>query len=405
MIETLPSYPVGQRLEACSVMVENPRRVLFLTGAPLLSSLTWEEDKLCAVLQPCFLESSEHHRPPVASAATAAPGWRSLPLVQPHLPTGLTQPDKDGWAPGVQEEVEDETSFLSTSNLSFASATSNVDRNQGSWGSKMKDEKLLSQYYEHSFALHEDVASSQILGSASAIANESFATEAEELSGALSDSDYETDDQLARSKLISSQLSGLKDLPNAAYLYSIIPQTMTVDLVVGIISISQPRTVKTRRGGREVELVEILVGDDSRAGFGINMWLSPVEERKNFGPRNEHLRNETLQLRPRDIVLARQVALCSLRGKVYGQSLRRGMTSLNLLYRNVVDKNDRRGAFRAKEFRDEGERNCQMTKVQKVKDWVLQFVGSNAGPAPLMKTSTSRFRKQAQLERLPNDTP
>ena len=387
-------------------MVENCRKVLFLTGAPLLNSLTWEEDKLCAVLQPCFFESSEHRCQTVASAGTAVPAWRSLPLVQPHLPTGLTQLDRDNGALSVQEDIENETSFLSTSNLSFVSAISNVDRNQGSLGSELSDDELLSQYYEHSFALHEDVPSSQILGSASAMVDESFDTEAEELSVALTDdSDRETDDQLARSKLVSSHLSDLKDMPNAAYLYSITPQTMTVDLVVGIISISQPRTVKTRRGGREVELVEILVGDDSRAGFGINMWLSPVEERINPGPRNEHLRNETLQLRPRDVVLARQVALCSFRGKVYGQSLRRGMTSLTLLYRNVVDKDDRKGTFRAKDFREQGVRDCQMTKVQKVKDWVLQFVGSNAGMAPFAKTSTSRFKKQAQLERLPNDTP
>ena len=387
-------------------MVENCRRVLFFTGAPLLNSLAWEEDKLCAALQPCFLDSSEHHAKTLASAATVGPAWRSLPFAQPHLPTGFTQLDKDGWAIGVQEDGENETSFLSTSDLSFVSATSNVNRNRQSWGSEMNDEELLSQYYEHSFALHEDVPSSQILGSASAIADESFVTETEELSFALTDdSDHETDNQLARAKLISSQLSDLKDLPNAAYLYSITPQTMTVDLVVGIISISQPRMVKTRRGGREVELVEILVGDDSRAGFGINMWLPPAEGRSDSGSRNKHLRDDTLQLRPRDVVLTRQVALCSFRGKVYGQSLRRGMTSLTLLYRNVVDKTDRRGAFRAKDFRDEGVRDCQMTKVQKVKDWVLQFVGSNAGPASLTKTPTSRFRKQAQLEPLPNDTP
>ena len=387
-------------------MVENCRKVLFLTGAPLLNSLTWEEDKLCAVLQPCFFDSSEHPRQTIASAATVAPVWRSLPFVQPHLPTGLTQLDKDGRAFGVQEQGENETSFLSTSDLSFVSAKLSMDQSQASWGSEMDNEEILSQYYEHSFALHEDVPSSRIVGSSSAIADESFVTEPEELSVALTvDSDLESDDQLARSKLISSHLSDLKDLPNAAFLYSITPQTMTVDLVVGIISVSQPRMVKTRRGGREVELVEILVGDDSRAGFGINMWLSPVRERSHSGPSTEHFRNSTLQLRPRDVVLARQVALCSFRGKVYGQSLRRGMTSLDLLYRNVVDQNDRRGAFRAKDFRDEGVRDCQMTKVQKVKDWVLQFVGSNAGPPALANTSTSQFKKQAQLERLPNDTP
>ena len=373
----------------------------------MLNSLTWEEDNLCAVLQPCFYDSSEHsYQTTIASAVTVAPAWRSLPLVQEHLPTGLTQLDKDDRAFGVQDDAENGTSFLSTSDLSSVSAKISVGRSQGSWGSETNNEELLSQYYEHSFALHEDVPPSQILGPTPAIEDESFVTEPEELSVALTvDSDLETDNQMASLKIESSHLSDLKDLPNAAYLYSITPQTMTVDLVIGIISISQPRMVKTRRGGREVELVEILVGDDSRAGFGINIWLSPTQEKKNSGPRDEHLRNDTLQLRPRDVVLARQVALCSFRGKVYGQSLRRGMTSLDLLYRNVIDKNDTRGAFRAKDFRDEGVRGCQMTKVQKVKDWVLQFVGSNAGPPALTNTSTSRFKKQAQLEALPNDTP
>lgn len=394
-----------QRLEACFVMVENCRRVLFLTGAPLLSSLTWEEEKLCAVLQPCFFDSSEHPCQTIATAATIAPAWRSLPFVQQHLPTGLTQLNKTGRPFGVQEDGDNET-FLSTSELSFVSAKLDVEQSQASWSSEMNNEDILSQYYEHSFALHEDVPSSRIVGSTSAIADESFNTESEELSVALTDDDdLKTDDRLARLKLISSHLSDLKDLPNAAFLYSITPQTMTVDLVVGVISISQPRMVKTRRGGREVELVEIVVGDDSRAGFGINIWLSPAQERRTFELTNEHLRNDTLQLRPRDVVLARQVALCSFRGKVYGQSLRRGMTSLDLLYRNVVDKNDRRGAFKPKDFWDGGERDCQMTKVQKVKDWVLQFVGSNAGPPALANTSTSRFKKQAQLEPLPNDTP
>ena len=387
-------------------MVENCRKVLFLTGAPLVNSLIWKEDKLCAVLQPCFFDSSEHSCQNIASAASEAPAWRSLPFVQSYLPTGLSQLNQDGGLLGLQEEGDNETSFLSTSELSFVSARLDVDETQGSWGSELNNEEILSQYYEHSFALHEDIPSSQIVGSTSAIADESFVTESEELSVPLTvDSDLETDDQLARLKLMSSHINDLKDLPNAAFLYSINPQTMTVDLVVGIISISQPRMLKTRRGGREVELVELLVGDDSRAGFGINIWLSPAQESRNSGPRDKHLRNDALQLRPRDVVLAKHVALCSFRGKVYGQSLRRGMTSLDLLYRNVVDRNDMRGAFRAKDFRDAGVGDCQMTKVQKVKDWVLQFVGSHAGPPALANSSTPRFRKQAQLEPLPMDTP
>ena len=387
MVEA-PKHSLEAKYSRYSVMVENGRKVLFLTGAPLSKSLGWNEDELSASLQPCFAEKCPGAKQRLPSIEGAIPSWRALPLVQPHLPTGLTQSSVESWSFRGHNGEKNETSFLSTSNLSCSSSNPGASQSQQSPSCQSIREENLSQYYEHSFALHEDIPSSQILGPVSTAGEESFLTEPEEFSTAFTTkNDFETDDQVTRSKLASGHLSDLKDIPNAAYLHSINPQTMTVNLVAGIISISEPRTIKTRRGGRSVELVEMLVGDDTRAGFGINIWLTPSYESNHSRPQEDILWSTMLQLRPRDIVLVKQVALSSFKGNVYGQSLRRGMTTMDLLYRSVVDNVDRRGAYGAKDLKEESIGDIQILKLKRVKEWVIQFVGAG------------------ELEALPTDTP
>ena len=300
--------------------------------------------------------------------------------------------------------ANEETSFLSiTTEPSFISSS---ERSQQV--SESDNENVFTQYYEHSFAIHENVPSSQIVGAETL--DESFTTEPEEFSvlGSSSLSQSHPEGQRARLRLTSSNLGHLSDMPNAAYLRSITPQTMTVNLVVGIISISQPRTIKTRKGGRTIELVEMLVGDDTKAGFGINIWLPPSQESHNslHHPDEDNLRLRSLHLRPRDIILARTVALSSFRGQVYGQSLRRGMTTLDLLYRNPVDGDDERGAYSAGELERGALNNeSQIRKVKDVKDWVVRFVGAGAGALPEGRVSKSRGAGEKRMQALPNDTP
>ena len=372
---------------------------MVLTGAPLLNSLKWEEEELSAILQPPFLENHPHENQSLSSTEDITPYWRSLPFKQGYLPTGLTQANRHGGSTKFEDDAGNNGSFLSTNDLSFVSAISKANISPGSSKFEANEEENLSLYYEHSFALHEELPSSQIVSLGSFTEDESFATEPEEFSTMLTiDSELEAERQSALSKFMSGHVSDLKDMPNTAYLYSITPQTMTVDLVVGIISIAGPRSINTRRGGREVELVELLVGDDTRTGFGINVWLTPCQDSNKPGSKDERLRNDTLRLRPRDIILATNVALCSFRGKVFGQSLRKGMTTLDLLFRNVVDKDDRTCAFRAEDLRQRNIIEPQMLKLIKVKQWVMQFVGYNTKIAALTGSSAS------QLEALPDDT-
>jgi hypothetical protein len=385
-------------------MLKNPGRMLFLTGAPLPSSLGWEEDDLSATLHPAFAENS---KPDILGASTLsnkAPLWRSLPTEQSHLRTGLTQASRENWSFDGYDDAN-ETCFLSPAELSSVSTNIDARTSQVSLASDSANDNMLSQYYEHSFAVHEDIPSSQIVNPAS-FEDVSFVTEPEESSMAFTaNSEIDSRAQLTLTRLACGHLSDLKEMPNAAYLHSITPQTMTVNLVVGIISISQPRSIKTRQGGRSVELVEMIVGDDTRTGFGINIWLPSPQESSHALPRDGELRTEILELRPRDIVLVKQVALSSFKGKVYGQSLRRGMTTLGLLYRSVIDTEDRRGAFRAKELIDNDVGDPQVRKVKLVKDWVVQFVGATTALPPSNGRKTAPLRQKRQLQTLPNDTP
>ena len=383
-------------------MLDIGRRVLFLTGAPLPKSLGWTDEELCAPLQPGFIERNPIKPTGRSSTNDKAPSWRFLPLEKPHLPTGLTQLSReDPPANNDYAYMDEETSFLTTTSLSFISGDADEYPSERSQVSESDKEDVFTQYYEHSFAVHENIPSSQIVGAESF--DESFTTEPEDFFSASSQSNSEG--QLARSRLTSCHLSDLKDTPNAAYLRSITPQTMTVNLVIGIISVSQPRTIKTRKGGRSIELVEMLVGDDSKAGFGINIWLPPSQERNHSTLQNNDLRTQILHLRPQDVVLAKTVALSSFRGKVFGQSLRRGMTTLDLLYRNVVDEDDARGAYRAAEL-EQGTTNKepQVRKVRVVKDWVMRFVGANTGALPSGRETKSRVAGEKPMQALPNDT-
>lgn len=148
-----------------------------------------------------------------------------------------------------------------------------------------------------------------------------------------------------------------------------------------------------------MELVELCVGDETRAGFEITFWLSdkPVRRQNPTGPTGGYDTRETLaSLRAQDIVLVRNVALASFRGRVYGQSLRKDATKAFLLYRRRIDRNDVGGCYSSSNLDLEklNDMNTQTLKAAKVKDWVDRFVG--------VRASTERLQQKAEV--LPPDT-
>jgi hypothetical protein len=178
-------------------------------------------------------------------------------------------------------------------------------------------------------------------------------------------------------------LPGLKSLPNADHVLRLAPQTITLHLVVGVISITPPRTVQLRRSPRTMDIVEMLVGDETSAGFSVTFWLpsEPTGGGASLKPRRfaddgkdpskGRLGSVLERVGPRDVLLMRNVALSVFQGRVHGQSLNARVclneTTIECLGRvEGVDVE-----------MDGDERRLQ--KVQRVRDWVTHFLGSARG--------------------------
>ncbi|KAE9370400.1 hypothetical protein N431DRAFT_492498 [Stipitochalara longipes BDJ] len=374
-------------------------QLLMFVGAPEASSLDWQESGLLNSFSASIARfagvddrSTTPHRTPITPALTSAstthPSWRSLPLERQHLTTGLTQSfDRHHLFTGLSQSKDSQgTSFFVASQINSFMEELSQAPSESHASSHASAEELLSQFYEESYARHEDIKSSQI-APASDVATSYTSDE-------LSSDSFESPLRsfgATKEVPVSGHLSNLRDLPNAVYLNSIHPQTMTVNLIVGIISIPESRAIKTRRGAA-VELIEVLVGDETRSGLGVNFWLSSSQSAQ------EDMRGILSGLRPRDVVLLRNVALSNFRGKVYGQSLRRDMTKVHLLYRTRVDKSDVRGCYSASDLALGGPAPPQVEKTRRVREWVLKFAGMGAGQ------QKGKGPAQALKEVLPPDT-
>lgn len=146
-------------------------------------------------------------------------------------------------------------------------------------------------------------------------------------------------------KMSRVEITQLEDIPNAAHLRDIEPQTMTVNLIVGIISSPKIRSVYTTVAKRHVNLLELVVGDETRSGFAINIWL-PQDKGVDA-----QLKQEACKLRQGQVVLFQNVALNSFKGRVYGQNLRRNLTRLALVHSHCVGE-----------------------KISAVRNWMAEFV-------------------------------
>ncbi|KAL9117720.1 MAG: hypothetical protein Q9187_005742, partial [Circinaria calcarea] len=249
----------------------NAKLILF-TGAPNTCSLRWDEDELSISLLPCFsspcILPSETVQP-----SNQAPLWRSIPLERQHLPTGLTPNVRQLELvnePTTNSFDDEETSFLDTKDP-FGVFTGPQVNNEDLPPSSEGAEKLLTQFYEHSFAVHEGLPSSQIIDNDYSYDTTSLTVSSDYSSSYDLGSTASPTNTTPKPTIPSSaHLSDLEDIPNAAYVRSIEPQTMSVNLIVGIISMHPPRIIKARKDGRTLEVIELTVGDETRAGFGIN---------------------------------------------------------------------------------------------------------------------------------------
>ncbi|KAF3761326.1 hypothetical protein M406DRAFT_266470 [Cryphonectria parasitica EP155] len=387
-------------------------RLLVLTGAPESERLDWSSSGLLSTFQPAvarfaFLRRPHHHpelqptphdRQDISALDLAA--WRSLALYRPQIPTGFSQ------RAGVFPNSAD---FLTTASISSSSdASRDGDTGGGDGEEEAGGSRLLVEFYEHSLAVHHNHCSSQLVPGPES-QQQAAASQLSEDTTTIAEGTTVLKTPLPRRRG-TDHLSDLEDIPPASYLTSIAPQTMTVTLIVGIISIAPPRTVETRYGATRA-LVEVLVGDDTKSGFAVTFWLSEADARAGTGgvlPRG---------LRAQDVVLMQNVALNVFRKKVYGGSLRRDMTSVHLLHRvrTVVDddEDDTGGYYSKVDLAKAGrstkkQQDPQLEKTRRVRDWVMKFVGGGdvgGEPKTTRSTTTARGKKRAATPRNWNQPP
>ncbi|PGG96445.1 hypothetical protein GX51_07814 [Blastomyces parvus] len=341
-------------------------KVITLTGAPRPSALKWDVSELLSECWFCRLRSVDGR----GTAEAGSVRWRRIEQGKRHY----------GF-PGEHDEVEEnhDDGNMNNEDTEFFALSGAIERHTGLQTTIDLEVEAGSEFYDHSFAVHEGAGDSTMLSGMDSFYTESnFETTVDDtsiLSGAnQSTEDHDTDShQHPLPPPLPGHLSDLKDIPSATYLHSISPRMIPINLIVAIITIYPRKRVRTR-WGYETDVVELVVGDETRSGFQITCWLSLKggESRNGVKP---GLDGSICGLRPRDIVLFRSVALNSFRGKVYGQSLKGNMTKVDLLHRAPVDPSDEEGLFTAQILADRtSDSHPQLVKVRRVRDWILNFI-------------------------------
>lgn len=261
---------------------------IFLAGAPDARDLDWTSPSLLSSfdigeqrLSKCSTSETQQPTP-----TWQPPTWRSIPLDHPD--------------PVISSDEAQQTQFLS-------------------FGARMPELDNIGHqdFVDHSLALLDGLVSSQIAAPDETTFN-TISFDSTETS--ISDPSLVADSFHGQAPQISSTipLTELKAIPPAAHILSIAPQTITLNLLCAIISIHPPRTVQLRRRNAEMDILEILAGDETRAGFSISFWLVPQGSQNKP---SDDLREALKPLRPGDVVLLTNIALSAFRGAVYGQSL------------------------------------------------------------------------------------
>lgn len=418
------------------------RLTIVLAGAPEADRLDWSTPGLLQTFQDsiaafALLPQQPDHAPPSSTASQDKsfldmPVWRSLSLQRTHVPTGFSQQHDLN----IVSHFPASADFLTTTGISFEAASQGMSQDDAAG----HESRLLDEWYEHSLALHDDLASSQLVprdsqghhgggGNGDEPSSVGGTDYSKSISITTSDEGDTTtvltaDDDatiVVRTPLqpgrhrtgasASDHLSDLEDIPPARYLESIQPQTMTVTLIAGIISIAAPRIVQTRFGTAR-SLVEVLIGDETKSGFSVTFWLSAAECGGDSGPGSG---GPLAGLRAQDVVLMRNVALNVFRGKVYGGSLPRGMTGVYLLHRGRrLGAGDDGGHYSGADLSKAGRRGArtvhpQLEKTRRVRDWVLKFVGggrpSGGDVRATRRSARTRKGKQRAAPRDWNQPP
>ncbi|EYE92196.1 uncharacterized protein EURHEDRAFT_415618 [Aspergillus ruber CBS 135680] len=356
-------------------------KVILLMGAPTFRSLQWDEDKLLNTPISPFHGPDSHPQEAWPFPDDHPLKWRLLQQI----------PAKEQAHDDIELEPNRDTISFTTEGLTDTAGKYSV----------------LSQFYDHSFAVHEasEVSAPMSFLQYSPLQESGLWVDSTMTSSASTSSSKQNSSRQPSFISIQGQVCDLQDIPSASYLRSIVPQTVTVNLIVGIITIHPPRRVITRQWKQEVNIVEMVVGDETRSGFGVTFWVPPESGRTDNGSSNNDGLGRSLDgLRPRDIVLLRMVGLSSFRERVYGQSLRKGVTQIDLLHHQRVDATDAGGIYGLRRLLDTGRdrEDPVVVKARRVREWIQRFV---LAPEPAGGDEAGGMRRMKRGQTLPPDTP
>lgn len=374
--DSVISWPLGYIFAFLSM----PTKIILLMGAPTFKSLQWDEDNLLNAPVSPFHGSDSHLQEAWPFSDDHPVKWRLLQEVP-----ALEQ------AHDTKLEPNCNTMFFTTEGLTDTAG---------------KD-LVLSQFYDHSFAVHEtsEISLPMSFSQNSSLQESGLWVDSTMTSSASGFSSKQDSSGQPSFIPIQGQVGDLQDIPSASYLRSIVPQTMTVNLIVGIITIHPPRRVITWQWKREVDIVEMVVGDETRSGFGVTFWVPPESgHTDNNNSNNDGLGRSLAGLRPRDIVLLRMVGLSSFRERVYGQSLRKGVTQIDLLHRQRLDATDAGGIYGLRRLLDTGRdgEDLVVVKARRVREWIQRFV---LAPEPAGGDEAGGIHRMKRGQTLPPDTP
>jgi hypothetical protein len=385
-------------------------RMIVLTGAPEQSKLDWSEKSLSP---PAHLENVSQTPQPVSK-----PSWRQLNTEKLQMRPILPKLDI-GRRPPNASDTQSTEFFVPSDFVAQESPGSDVsgDESNPSGTSLESSPEALADFYDHSFTIHSAIPSSDQSQLSDAPPQTPIYESSQDMApmpttpggGIIRTPSQRRLSQAPR----PNTLTDLRFVPNASYLSSIAPQTMTVNLIVGIISISPPRRVTTGKSygkPRQQEIVELTVGDDTKTGFNITLWMPPNmhvgwrdrdeavdagQPANNSGARS-NLRRAVKEIRPRDVVMLQHVALSEYKGKVHGQSLKGDVTKLDLIFRKRVDDDDLQGCYTASNLRNPTD--PQIKKCKAVRDWLVEFVGE-----PMAERGKGKKGRRGRLM-LPEDS-
>ena len=359
------------------------QRVLMLTGATSAGSLTWDDANLLNSLEPPFCVRTVTDFPESKRADSSRPVWRNVSL-------DYIRSRSDLGSESVPEKKRKLSASIGIeSDLAFSSQDESLmaldqDRMSSATGDSLGD------FYEHSFTAHE--LSTTFLTSSSQETDDTWYS-------------AEVDCSLPPercSKVVSSalRLTHLRDIPNSSYIRSIEPQTMTVNLIIGIVSIGMPKTIVARKSKRRLGLVEMIVGDETGSGFRISLWLP---EDSNDSHKAVTLRDTVKRLQPHDILLAKNIGLYAFKDSVHGQSLRKDLSSLEVLYSKNTSEKGSPNLYNTSDLVREDLKDISLQRTIAVRNWMLKHVPGGTFATPKRSRRLTRQRGHLQ-DTLPLDT-